>query len=327
MKLRKKLIRITQVILVLTICFACAKEKKTSETVAEAKVEIKEEPSFKISLAQWSLHNAIREDKILSPFDFAKKAKELGFEGIEYVSQLYVKETMSYKEKAEAIPEIARQLKEQSEIHGVTNVLIMIDNEGDLAHPKEKKRNKAIRNHMLWVDAAATLGCTSVRVNLDPYNDVALEDWHKNSVLGLSALAKLAAEKNINVIVENHGGISSDGSKLAAVIAEVNLPNCGTLPDFGNFCMDGSPNPNDECNEAYDRYKGVAELMPYAKGVSAKSYNFDEEGNEATMDYAKLLQIVKDAGYNGYIGVEYEGEALSEEEGILATKKLLEKLR
>jgi sugar phosphate isomerase/epimerase len=144
------------------------------------------------------------------------------------------------------------------------------------------------------------------------------------SVDGLGRLADIGAEHNINVIVENHGGISSNGKKLAAVLKEVNKDNCGALPDFGNFCIDGSP--TGDCKESYDRYIGVAELMPFAKGVSAKAYDFDEEGNETTIDYARMLQIVKDAGYTGYIGVEYEGDVLSEEEGIIATRELLLKV-
>ena len=281
-----------------------------------------EKKELKISLAQWSYHRAFRNDGV-DPFEFAKMAKELDIEGLEYVSQLYAK-GMADKDKATEIPKIAAELKKQSELHGRTNVLIMVDGEGPLASPDEKKRNQAILNHSYWVDAAATLGCTSIRVNLAPTRGLSDEEWHKNSVIGLGALADIAAKKNINVIVENHGGISSDGAKLAAVMAEINKPNCGTLPDFGNFCIDG--NPRGDCKVEYDRYKGTKELMPYAKGVSAKSYDFDAEGNETKMDYNKLLQIVKDAGYTGFIGVEYEGDRLSEKEGIIATKELLLKI-
>lgn len=322
MKQNKYLFRTIQIALILFVFLACAKEKKQEVAKVEDKVEVSKEPFFKISLAQWSLHKAFF-DKSIAPMDFAKKAKELGIDAVEYVSYIYVAD-VKQKDKATEIPKIAQQLKEQSELHGVQNVLIMVDREGELAHSKAEKREEAIVNHMLWIEAAATLGCTSVRVNLAPTRGVDAEEWHKNSVAGLGALAKLASEKNINVIVENHGGISSDAAKLAAVMAEINLPNCGTLPDFGNFCIDGSP--RGDCKEEYDRYKGTAELMPYAKGVSAKSYDFDEDGNETKMDYKKLLQIVKDAGYTGHIGIEYEGSRLSEEEGILATKKLLERL-
>jgi sugar phosphate isomerase/epimerase len=114
--------------------------------------------------------------------------------------------------------------------------------------------------------------------------------------------------------VENHGGLSSNGDWLAGVMKLVNKPNCGTLPDFGNF-------------HDYDRYRGVEELLPFAKGVSAKSHEFDADGNEVRTDYRRMLRMVVAAGYCGWVGVEYEGNGLSEPEGILATKKLLEKVR
>ena len=99
----------------------------------------------------------------------------------------------------------------------------------------------------------------------------------------------------------------------------VDHPRCGTLPDFGNFRITRE--------EEYDRYQGVKELMTYAKGVSAKSHDFDEQGNETRTDYARMMKIVLDAGYRGYVGIEYEGNRLSEPEGIKATKVLLERVR
>jgi len=205
-------------------------------------------------------------------------------------------------------------------------VLIMIDHEGNLSVSDKAERDEAIRKHSMWIDAAAALGCSSVRVNLfggDAEKDPKI--WHDNSVDGMGRLAQYAATKNINVIVENHGGLSSDAAKVVEVMKAINLPNCGTLPDFGNFCVkrDGEDRWGGNCIEQYDIYKGTEELMAYAKGVSAKSHNFDENGNETEIDYVKMLQIVKDAGYTGYIGVEYEGDILGEEEGILATKNLL----
>ena len=105
----------------------------------------------------------------------------------------------------------------------------------------------------------------------------------------------------------------------------VNKSNVGTLPDFGNFCIKREEGNWRNCVDAYDRYQGTTELMPFAKGVSAKSHDFDEQGNETETDYTKMLQIVKAAGFSGYIGIEYEGEKLSEDEGIRKTKALLEK--
>jgi sugar phosphate isomerase/epimerase len=167
------------------------------------------------------------------------------------------------------------------------------------------------------------MGCQAIRVNLRG-SDVP-EDWKKNSVDALTKLSTYAKDKNINVIVENHGGLSSNGAMLAEIMTTVNMNNCGTLPDFGNFCIKRN-DPKDYtagCAEEYDIYQGVTELMPHAKAVSAKSGDFDADGNETRIDYVRMLKIVKDAGYTGFIGVEYEGSVLDEEAGIIATKELM----
>jgi len=301
----------------LLFTISCKKQEKKAQVIKFDNTEIKA-PFFKLSLAQWSLHKAIRDEKTLDAIDFAQKANELGFEGLEYVSQLY-------KEQIEIIgmEALKDSLKSKSEQYGLKNLLIMVDGEGELASPDEGKRNEAIENHKKWVDAAAFLGCHSIRVNLFGTDDP--EIWKQTSTDGLSKLASYAKTKNINIIVENHGYLSSNAALLVEVIKSVNTSNCGLLPDFGNFCLkrEGGERWSANCIEEYDRYKGVTEMMPYAKAVSAKSHDFDENGNETKTDYIKMLQIVKDAGYTGYIGVEYEGSILSEEDGIEATKNLL----
>ncbi len=262
------------------------------------------EPLFKISLAEWSLHKTLFSGK-LSNLDFPKTAKEdYGIEAVEYVNQFFAK-----KAKDEAY---LNDLKQRASDLGVTNVLIMIDGEGNLGDPDNDRRTTAIENHYKWVDAAKFLGCHSIRVNA--HSKGTPEEQAKLVTDGLRRLSEFAAAPGINIIVENHGGLSSNGEWLANVIKSVNMDNCGTLPDFGNF-------------RGYDPYKGVAELMPFAKGVSAKSHNFNEDGNHVETDYVKMLKIVLDAGYHGYVGIEYEGSKLSEPLGILATKKLLEKVR
>ena len=210
--------------------------------------------------------------------------------------------------------------------NGVKNLLIMIDGEGGLAEPDRAEQKTAIENHFKWVDAAKTLGCHSIRVNSFGKGDS--EDVKKAAIIGLSTLATYAKTMDLNVIVENHGGYSSDGAWLSDVMLRINMPNCGTLPDFGNFCIrrDGGKPWEGKCVEEYDKYQGVKDLMPFAKAVSAKSHAFDSDGNETNIDYKKMIQIVKDAGFNGWIGIEYEGSELSEDEGIKATKALLEKV-
>jgi len=303
--------------------YACKQAKKEPEMVEEA--EEVAAPFFKLSLAQWSINQMIRFNGV-DPYTFAEKAKAWGFEGLEYVSQLYSKELEPAGYSEEAMQNFIDKCNAESKKHGLKNVLIMVDRQGDLAAADADERKAAVENHYKWVDAAAAMGCHSIRVNLNGVQEP--EPWVAASADGLTQLATYAKDKNINVIVENHGGLSSNGAMLAKVMEEVGMDNCGTLPDFGNFCVkrtDGSYYES-ECVEEYDKYKGVAELMPYAKAVSAKSNDFDADGNEVKIDYGRMLKMVKDAGYTGYIGVEYEGKDLSEEEGILATKNLLLKL-
>ncbi|SFW48540.1 sugar phosphate isomerase/epimerase family protein [Cellulophaga fucicola] len=307
-------------LILLVFCFASCKDapKKTEEVkdVVATNAEADKKPFFKLSLAQWSLHKDVF-DNDADPYSFAEKAKELGFSGLEYVSALYsdVKEA-NYSD--EAMANFVAKSNEEAKKHGMTNVLIMIDGQGDLALADAAERKKAVESHFKWVKAAAEMGCHAIRVNLAGASEE--QEWIASSVDGLKQLGTFAKEHNINIIVENHGGLSSNGKLLSNVMSKVNMDNVGTLPDFGNFCIKKSETG---CDEMYDIYKGVTELMPYAKAVSAKSYNFDADGNETKIDYAKMLQIVKDAGYTGFIGVEYEGDEKSEQDGIIATRDLL----
>ncbi|SHI55511.1 sugar phosphate isomerase/epimerase family protein [Pseudozobellia thermophila] len=304
--------------------YACKEtKKKETEAADDSEQAGKEaEPFFKLSLAQWSMHRMIREEGV-DPYTFAEKAKNWGFTGLEYVSQLYNPELEDAGYSEEAMAAFVEKSNAEAKKHGLENVLIMIDGQGNLAVSDEKERNETVEKHKKWVDAAAAMGCHAIRVNLNGSDDP--EEWIKNSIDGLTKLSTYAKTKNINVLVENHGGLSSNGALHAQVMKAVGMDNCGTLPDFGNFCIKRKQGTWD-CEEMYDIYKGVEELMPYAKAVSAKSHDFDAEGNETQIDYAKMLKIVKDHGYTGYIGVEYEGSELSEEEGIIATRDLLLKV-
>ncbi|MBT8178772.1 MAG: sugar phosphate isomerase/epimerase [Eudoraea sp.] len=310
-------------IAILFTAFSCKEVKKSEEvTATEEEVTISETPDFQLSLAQWSIHRMIREDGV-DPYSFAEKASAWGFSGLEYVSQLYHPELEAAGFSEEAMNNFVTKSNAEAEKYGLQNLIIMIDGQGDLATTDAAERKSAVENHFKWVDAAAGMGCHSIRVNLSGSQDP--DEWVANSVDGLTQLATYAKEKNVNVIVENHGGLSSNAALLAKVMQTVNMDNCGTLPDFGNFCIRRN-DPSDYskgCAEQYDIYQGVEELMPYAKAVSAKSHNFDEAGNETEIDYAKMLQIVKDAGYSGFVGVEYEGNELGEEAGIIATRDLI----
>lgn len=272
--------------------------------------------ALKLSLAEWSLHKTLFDGKMTN-LEFAAKAKELGFTGIEYVNQFF-------KDKAENTAYLD-SLNAAAKAAGVEQVLIMIDGEGYLGEADSIRRDSAVNAHKKWVTAAKHLGCHSIRVNA--HGEGTAEEVSANVVKGLTALSQFAAQHGINVIVENHGGYSSNGAWLADVMKKVNMPNCGTLPDFGNFCLkrEGGVMWGAPCTEEYDRYKGIEEILPFAKGVSAKSYDFDAEGNDTKIDYKKMLDLVKASGYSGFIGVEYEGEKDPEIEGIKKTKALLEK--
>lgn len=275
-----------------------------SVSAAESK-----KPLFDISLAQWSLHKAFFSKK-LDPIDFAKIAKEdYGILAVEYVNQFY-----KDKKKDDGY---AKDLRKRCDDLGVKSVLIMCDGEGALGDADEKKRNQAVENHVRWIEWAKILGCHSIRVNAQ--SSGTYEEQMGRAADGLHKLSEIGEKFSINVIVENHGGLSSNGEWLAATIKKADHVRCGTLPDFGNFNIgDG---------KQYDRYKGVKELMPFAKGVSAKTHDFDDKGEEIHTDYRKMMKIVLEAGYSGYVGIEYEGGKIGEPEGIRATKKLLESVR
>jgi sugar phosphate isomerase/epimerase len=278
-----------------------------------------EYPLFKISLAQWSLHKALFA-KTLEHLDFAKTAKEeFGIDAVEYVNQFF-------KDKAQD-EQYLNEMKKRCGDAGVRSLLIMVDGEGDLGHPDDAQRKQAVENHKKWVTAAASLGCHSVRVNAASRGSY--EEQLALAADGLHQLTLFAEQHQLNVIVENHGGLSSNGKWLAAVMRRVDHPHCGTLPDFGNFLVDR------EKQEWYDVYQGVEELMPFAQAVSAKSYDFDDarplvtvdKREQREIDYLKMMKVVVAAGYRGYVGIEYEGSEVDEYEGIRRTKAMLERVR
>ena len=266
--------------------------------------------SFRISLAQWSLNRAFFSGS-LDPLDFARITREkFGLEGVEYVNQFYF-DTLNDK--------LVSELRNRADGEGVTSLLIMVDREGAIGAPDANARRQAVENHYRWADAAHRLGCHSIRVNAQ--SEGSWDEQMKLAADGLNQLAAYCERLGLNVLVENHGGLSSNATWLTGVMKLADNPRVGTLPDFGNFVIDR------ETGESYDRYKGTRELMPWARAVSAKSHGFDANGEETSTDYRKMLEIVQDAGYRGWIGVEYEGDAHSEEEGIWLTIRLLESVR
>jgi len=289
--------------------FPLALAARNAATIDGFSPFVREGLLFRISLAEWSLHRSLGAGELTNLGFPAVARKEYGIEAVEYVNSFF-------KDKA-TDRDYLTELRSRAEDAGVRSLLIMCDGEGAIGDPSDVGRRQAVENHYRWVDAAAFLGCHSIRVNAQSQGT---PDEQRALVAdGLRRLTAFAAERGINVIVENHGGLSSNGAWLASVMDSVAHPRCGTLPDFGNFRVTDA--------ESYDRYRGVAELMPYAKAVSAKSNEFDASGEERQTDFLRMLRIVLDAGYRGHVGVEYEGSELSEPDGIRATKVLLERVR
>ena len=282
-------------------------------------------PAFKISLAEWSLNKRILKRPGAEPLDhleFCATAKSFGIDGVEYVNQMFA-------DKAEDQAYLGEMKKRQDDT-GVEGLLIMIDREGQVGDPDDAKRKETIQNHLKWLDAAKFLGCHSIRVNAGSDPKLSYEEQMRLAADGLHQLCVEAEKRGLYVVVENHGGLSSNGQWLTGVMKLADHPLLGILPDFGNFYVDRNT------GELYNPYKGLREFMPYVKkAVSAKAYNWDtgagkfytedrRDGREMTLDYERLIQIVLDAGYHGYIGIEFEGDGHSEMEGIAKTKEVLE---
>ena len=239
-------------------------------------------------------------------------------------------------------------LKRRSDDIGVDNLIILVDDIDiktmqsgpSLASSNKNDRDTAIDYHKKWVDVAKNIGCHSIRINLrsEEENDQKILE---NSSESISKLIEFSKQDNISIVIENHGGITGDADWLVSLMKNVDSKHLGTLPDFGtyNFCIKrGNLNfqsLSENCEDQYDKYLGVKKLMPYAKGVSAKSHEFDKDGEELSTNYSRMIKIISESNYKGYITIEYEGAMkgmfggegtyLNPHEGILATKKLINK--
>ncbi len=302
---------------------AAAASLSTAARAADAK-----EPLFKISLAEWSLNKRMFKrggEEPLDHLDFAKTARGFGIDGIEYVNQMFFD-----KAKDQAC---LGEMKKRQDGEGVQGLLIMCDREGNLGDPDEAKRKLAVENHIKWLDAAVFLGCHSIRVNAASDPKLPWDEQRKLAADGLHRLCALGDERGLFVVVENHGGLSSNGKWLAEVMQAADHQRAGILPDFGNFYT------NRDKGELYNPYQGLREFMPWVKkAVSAKAYDWDtgagrfytedrREPREMTLDFERLMGIVIKAGYRGHVGIEYEGAKHSEMEGIARTKRALDELR
>ena len=303
----------------------------------------KKGPQFQISLAEWSLHKALRAGE-LEHLDFPKYTKDnFGIMALEHSNHFFAEDSEKFglqpKDRAYLL-----ELRKRTDDLGMDSLLIMCDRVGKLGDSHSEKRMNAVEGHYAWIEAAKLIGCHSIRVNAASNVQLSPEEQASLCADGLYSLCDFASQHEINVIVENHGGLSSDGAWLALVMEKIGRGNCGTLPDFGNFYIvhnrgdiekyekakaafaKGEAYIENEGGLEYDRYQGLRDLMPYARGVSAKSYDFDANGEETHTDFHKAMKIVKESGYRGYIGIEYEGQVMSEPDGIKATQALLKKV-
>jgi len=334
-KMTTKFLTLLMIPVFLLSCKSKTEKKETTEMPIETEMPLEATGTdFKISLAQWSLHKSffgssvqdwdlfrtqLKEDPEsvlqgdLDPMDFPAIAAGYGINSIELVNTFYYNKADDQ--------DFLNTFKQKCEDAGVSVGLIMCDGLGNLGDADADARMAAVENHYKWVDAAKFLGAHSIRVNAAGQGTE--EELATNAADGLSKLGEYGASKGINIIVENHGGYSSNGKWLSGVMETVGMDNVGTLPDFGNFCIERGPN---RCKVAYDRYQGMTDLMPFAKGVSAKSNAFDDKGDETKSDFLRIMKIVKASGFKGYVGIEYEGSELSEDEGIKATKALLDRV-
>lgn len=272
----------------------------TTALLAARIASAKKEPRFRISLAQWTINQEIRSGKI-DNLDFAKVAKDHDIHAIEYVNQFFMDKAMDTC--------YLREMKTRADDLGVKSLLIMCDREGNIGDPDNAKRTQTVENHKKWLHAAKFLGCHSIRVNAGSQGT--WQEQVKLAADGLARLTELGSEMNLNVIVENHGGLSSNADWLVEVIKKVDHPRCGTLPDFGNFRI--------RKGESYDSYKGIQKLMPFAKGVSVKDQAWDDQHNSSPLDYDKMMKIVRDSDFIGYCGIEFGGYA-----GLKKSKRTLQ---
>jgi len=261
---------------------------------------------IRISLGQWSLHKAMGR-RLLSNLDFPRVAREqFGIEGLEFVNFLWEAPTSDY----------IQRVKRAMSSTATKAVLMMCDGEGLMAHSVKEKRLQTAANHYKWVDIAAELGAHAIRANLgaekEPKTPAEVDAVVNYAAESFRKLAEYGASRKVNVVVENHGGVSSDPVAMARVIKAVKLPNLGVLPDFGNFAKE------------VDRYDAIAKFMPYAKAVTFKCVDF-KDGKETTMDMDRLMKSVLDSGYRSWVGIEYGGDRLTEYEGIQAAKNYLER--
>lgn len=245
-----------------------------------------------ISLAQWALVDEVRAGK-WKTVEFAKIAREdFGINGIEYVNTLMEVTTETY----------LKTLKNNAHDHGVTNVLIMVDDEGDGCAETKEGRKQFVVNHRKWIDAAHYLGCRAIRTNCrgsELSARVSREESLKWAAESYNMLLEYAVPAKIQVLIENHGGLSNDPDWMVALMQAVNNLYFGTYPDWR------------EPSQDFDNFEYLRKTVPFAKGMSYRNQPTDNL-------CVKMIKLCREAGYRGWYGIESSGR-----EAIMKGKQLL----
>ena len=255
-----------------------------------------------ISLAAWSLVREFREGKWKN-LDLPRICREdFGINGLEFVNSFFELPTERY----------LNQLKKNAAEHGVTLVLIMVDGEGNMSAMEKKERMQAALNHRKWVDIAASLGCHAIRCNVGGPSKDYDQDTMKRAADSFGNLVEYASQYPLNVILENHGGASSNPDMMIGLMKAINSPNFGTLPDFGNIYE-------------FDRYESIRKLVAYAKGISVKT-KFKPNGTHPDYDLEKLLKICMEEGYHGFYGIEQESPDANSWQAVRWSKAVIDRV-
>ena len=257
---------------------------------------------LKLAVQQYSFNRQLRSGE-LAMIDYPRTVvKGTGIKALEYYN--------GHMEEKARDTGFFEEVRKRCDDLGAVNTMMLCKSKDALDSPDPEIRASAIEGYRPWLDATKILGGQYIRVDVRSDGDP--DEQKKHAADGLTALCEVAgSEYELGIVVENHGGHSGNGKWVAELMETVALDNCGTLPDFQNF-------------KEYDPYMGIEEMMPYAKIVCAKAKAFDEAGNEINVDYRRMLKIVKDSGYTGYIGIEFEGHGVDPIAGINLTKELIE---
>jgi sugar phosphate isomerase/epimerase len=300
----------------LLISVSCKSKVVQNQDTGIEESGFKSESKPKLVLAQWTFNKDLFAGK-MTTIDFVNKAAEMGFDGVEFVSQFI-------KDKVNDDAYLA-ELKLASETAGIKNTMISVDvSEAKLGSSDPDERDIATAKHKEWIVAASKLNCPTIRVNA--HGDGTADEMMSAMFNSVKELANFGKSYNVGVTIENHGQYSSDGKWLSQLIGKLVPYGVGSVADFDNWCIEreGGKLWGTPCIKEYDRYLGMKELLPTARSVSVKAFDFDEQGNAIKTDFKRMFQLIKEAQYDEYLAIEFEGHDMDPIEGIRKTLELVD---